>query len=42
MPLQKLKMAIQRSNSDVGGRLIEQSENEYMVRGLIALAVPRR
>ncbi len=34
MPLQKLKMAIQRSNSDVGGRLIEQSENEYMVRGL--------
>lgn len=34
LPLQKVKMAIQRSNSDVGGRLIEQSETEYMVRGL--------
>jgi len=34
IPLQKVKMAIQRSNNDVGGRLIEQSENEYMVRGL--------
>jgi len=34
LPLQKVKMAIQRSNNDVGGRLIEQSENEYMVRGI--------
>ncbi len=34
IPLQKVKMAIQRSNVDVGGRLIEQSETEYMVRGL--------
>ncbi len=34
LPLQKVKMAIQRSNNDVGGRLIEKSENEYMVRGL--------
>jgi Cu(I)/Ag(I) efflux system membrane protein CusA/SilA len=34
IPLQKIKMAIQRSNIDVGGRLIEQSETEYMVRGL--------
>jgi Cu(I)/Ag(I) efflux system membrane protein CusA/SilA len=34
MPLQKVKMAIQRSNLDVGGRLIEMSENEYMVRGV--------
>lgn len=34
MPLQKVKMALQRSNLDVGGRLIEQSETEYMVRGL--------
>lgn len=34
LPLQKVKMAIQRSNIDVGGRLIEQSETEYMVRGL--------
>ncbi len=34
IPLQKVRMAIQRSNSDVGGRLIEQSETEYMVRGI--------
>jgi Cu(I)/Ag(I) efflux system membrane protein CusA/SilA len=29
-----IKRAIQRSNSDVGGRLIEQAETEFMVRGL--------
>jgi len=34
IPLSKVKMAIQRSNRDVGGRLIEMSETEYMVRGL--------
>ena len=34
IPLQKLKMAIQRSNNDVGGRLIEMGETEFMVRGL--------
>ncbi len=34
MPLQRVRMAVQRSNRDVGGRLIEQSETEYMVRGL--------
>lgn len=34
IPLQKVRTAIQRSNTDVGGRLIEQSETEYMVRGL--------
>ncbi|HEB78155.1 MAG TPA: efflux RND transporter permease subunit, partial [Methylothermaceae bacterium] len=34
IPLNKVKMAIQRSNNDVGGRLIEMSETEYMVRGL--------
>ncbi|MGR8932236.1 MAG: efflux RND transporter permease subunit [Gammaproteobacteria bacterium] len=34
IPLAKVKQAIQRSNSDVGGRLIEMSETEYMVRGL--------
>jgi len=34
IPLHKVKMAVQRSNVDVGGRLIEQSETEYMVRGL--------
>ena len=34
VPLQKVRTAIQRSNNDVGGRLIEMSEAEYMVRGL--------
>ncbi|MCA1732796.1 MAG: efflux RND transporter permease subunit, partial [Acidobacteria bacterium] len=32
--LQKVKTAIQRSNNDVGGRVVEMSEAEYMVRGL--------
>ncbi len=34
IPLAKVKTAIQRSNVDVGGRLLEMSETEYMVRGL--------
>jgi len=34
IPLNKVKMAIKRSNNDVGGRLLEMSETEYMVRGL--------
>jgi Cu(I)/Ag(I) efflux system membrane protein CusA/SilA len=34
IPLQKLRMAIQRSNNDVGGRVIEMAETEFMVRGL--------
>ena len=34
IPLSKVKRAIQRSNNDVGGRLIEMAETEYMVRGL--------
>jgi len=34
IPLAKVKMAIKRSNQDVGGRLIEMAETEYMVRGL--------
>jgi Cu(I)/Ag(I) efflux system membrane protein CusA/SilA len=34
IPLSKVKNAIQRSNRDVGGRLVEMSETEYMVRGL--------
>ncbi len=33
IPLARVKQAIQRSNNDVGGRLIEMSETEYMVRG---------
>ena len=34
IPLSKVRYAIQRSNNDVGGRLIEMAETEYMVRGL--------
>ncbi len=34
IPLSKVRMAIMRSNKDVGGRLIEMAETEYMVRGL--------
>ncbi|MEW5756327.1 MAG: efflux RND transporter permease subunit [Pseudomonadota bacterium] len=34
IPLGMVKEAIQRSNQDVGGRLIEMAETEYMVRGL--------
>ena len=34
IPIQKVRQAIKRSNSDVGGRLIEMAETEYMVRGL--------
>lgn len=32
--LSKVKRAIKRSNNDVGGRLIEMAETEYMIRGL--------
>jgi Cu(I)/Ag(I) efflux system membrane protein CusA/SilA len=34
IPLQKVKMAIKQSNNDVGGRLLEISEMEFMVRSL--------
>ena len=34
IPLQKVRLAIQRSNNDVGGRLVELAETEFMVRGL--------
>ena len=34
MPLARVKQAVQKSNIDVGGRLIEMSETEYMVRGV--------
>jgi len=33
IPLAKVRHAIKRSNNDVGGRLIEMAETEYMVRG---------
>ena len=32
--LSKVKMAIKQSNNDVGGRLMEMGETEFMVRGL--------
>lgn len=32
--LQKVKTAIQRSNKDVGGKVVEMAETEFMVRGL--------
>jgi Cu(I)/Ag(I) efflux system membrane protein CusA/SilA len=34
MPLSRIKTAIQRSNNDVGGRVVEMGEHEFMVRGL--------
>ena len=34
LPISRVVRAIQRSNNDVGGRLMELSETEYMVRGL--------
>ncbi len=32
--ISRVKKAIQASNNDVGGRLVEQAETEFMVRGL--------
>ncbi len=34
IPLQKVRHAIMRSNNDVGGKVIELAESEFMVRGL--------
>jgi Cu(I)/Ag(I) efflux system membrane protein CusA/SilA len=34
IPLQLVRAAIKRSNNDVGGRLVEMGETEFMVRGL--------
>lgn len=34
IPLSRVKKKIKESNSDVGGRLVEMSETEYMVLGL--------
>jgi len=33
VPLSRVKQAIARSNTDVGGRLLEMAETEFMVRG---------
>jgi len=32
IPIQKVRAAIQRSNNDVGGKLVEMGETEFMVR----------
>lgn len=34
IPLAKVRTALSRSNNDVGGRLVEMGETEFMVRGL--------
>lgn len=34
IPIQKVRMALQNSNNDVGGRLVEMAETEFFVRGL--------
>jgi Cu(I)/Ag(I) efflux system membrane protein CusA/SilA len=34
LPLQKIIAAIRRSNADVGGRVVEYAETEYMVEGV--------
>jgi len=34
IPLKKVKHAIMRSNNNVGGKLVEMAETEFMVRGL--------
>ena len=34
IPISKIRDAIQKSNRDVGGRLIEIAEKEFMIRGL--------
>jgi len=34
IPLKHVKMAIKESNQDVGGRVMEMGETEYMIRGL--------
>jgi Cu(I)/Ag(I) efflux system membrane protein CusA/SilA len=34
IPISRIVQAIKRSNNDVGGRLVEMAETEYMVRGL--------
>ena len=33
IPISKIRHAVQRSNNDVGGRVLEMSETEFMVRG---------
>jgi Cu(I)/Ag(I) efflux system membrane protein CusA/SilA len=41
IPLQQVIMAIQRSNNDVGGRVLEMTGTEYFVRGRGYIKSPR-
>jgi Cu(I)/Ag(I) efflux system membrane protein CusA/SilA len=41
LPIKTIISAIQRSNNDVGGSVVEMSENEYMVRSRGYLGTPR-
>ncbi|GAB4249526.1 MAG: CusA/CzcA family heavy metal efflux RND transporter [Acidobacteriota bacterium] len=34
IPISKIRAAVQRSNNDVGGRVLEIAETEFMIRGL--------
>ena len=34
IPISKIRAAVQRSNNDVGGRVLEMAETEFMIRGL--------
>ena len=34
IPISRIRDAVQRSNNDVGGRMIEMAETEFMIRGL--------
>ncbi|MCZ0941603.1 MAG: CusA/CzcA family heavy metal efflux RND transporter [Gammaproteobacteria bacterium] len=34
LPISRIRSAVQRSNSDVGGRVLEAAEKEFMIRGL--------
>src|SRR5205814_540419 len=41
LPIKDIMMAVQRSNNDVGGSVVEMSENEYMVRSRGYLQGPK-
>ncbi len=41
IPLQKVRHAIQRSNNEVGGRVMEMSESEYIVRVMGYITDPK-
>ena len=41
LTIPQIKRAVQRSNADVGGRLVELAETEYMIRGLGYIQSPK-